>query len=62
MIADYAVILSILVFVKFDMFFQLETPKLIVPQTFEVSLLFVYFEIRFFLKYTNANLSIHKKD
>ena len=40
MVSDFAVIISILVFVGVDEAFALETPKLIVPTVFKVSWLF----------------------
>ena len=36
MIADYAVILTIIMFVAFDNYYGLATPKLIVPTIFKV--------------------------
>ena len=36
MIADYAVILTIIMFVAFDYYYGLATPKLIVPTIFKV--------------------------
>jgi hypothetical protein len=36
LICDYAVILSIMVFVAIDFYYQLDTPKLIVPTEFKV--------------------------
>ena len=38
LIADYAVILTIVVFVGFDHYYGLATPKLIVPTVFKVIL------------------------
>jgi hypothetical protein len=36
LVSDFAVILSILIFVGVDEYFMLETPKLIVPTVFKV--------------------------
>ena len=39
MIADYAVILTIIMFVAFDNYYGLATPKLIVPTIFKVCII-----------------------
>lgn len=49
MISDYAVILSILMFVAVDLAFALHTPKLLVPTEFKVSSLINLTNIQFIL-------------
>ncbi len=41
--SDYAVILAILIFVGVDSFFDLKTPKLIVPTEFKVFIIVTRF-------------------